>query len=158
MPGRGAEAARRGRAGAGQLAVGEALRPPGGGAAGRRKAEPAAEGGGRRTGRVGGVATPASEDGDDRTGARGDSRRASIAALGSGTGVLCLGPIQTILYVLEAQSIDMVRSWSWRRESFVLAVSLLHQDDGTSEMLDKNRGKREICFLLMVVRFLRDVL
>jgi len=52
----------------------------------------------------------------------------------------------------------MVRSWSWRRESFVLAVSLLHQDDGTSEMLDKNRGKREICFLLMVVRFLRDVL
>jgi hypothetical protein len=72
--------------------------------------------------------------------------------------MLCLGPIQTILYVLEAQSIDMVRSWSWRRESFVLAVSLLHQDDGTSEMLDKNRGKREICFLLMVVRFLRDVL
>jgi len=40
------EAARRGRAGAGELAVGEALRPPAGGAAGRRKA---ADGASRRS-------------------------------------------------------------------------------------------------------------
>jgi len=65
--------ARQGRAGAGRLAIGEAFRPPIGRAAGRRKAEPA---NGRRTVRVGGVATPAREDEDEDGGAEKRCMRA----------------------------------------------------------------------------------
>ena len=69
--------------------------------------------------------------------------------------MLCLGPIQTILYVLEARSIDMVRSW--RIESLSCSgcfFARLDDDNDRSEMLDKNRqvkGKFASCSWLSVL-------
>jgi len=65
--------ARRGRAGAGRLAISEAFRPPIGRAVGRR------------TVRVGGVATLACED-EDEDGVAEKKVHAGVRPLGSGTG------------------------------------------------------------------------
>ena len=69
--------------------------------------------------------------------------------------MLCLGLIQTILYVLEARSIDMVRSW--RIESLSCSgcfFARLDDDNDRSEMLDKSRqvkGKFASCSWLSVL-------